>query len=218
MTRKLIVTLIGLLGLAAVGYAQTETPPLTETWNGRGRLADVTFNYPTDWFTIGGVPVNRFISFNVISSVRVGLRNPLPTDEEAIVLAISGGYIDGWSEIEPEATPEDILIAFLERLGGESDFSGERPAADEQAALELRVEARKFNGYDAVEMRFVPAEGAVTPTPDADNDDFNGEFVAYALRLSDNRFLVALTLTAEQPFEDARPTIESVLESITFDE
>ena len=225
--RRPLTLLIALLTLAGVARAQTATPPptatplpLAETWTGRGRLSNVTFNYPADWFTVGGVPVNRFISFNVVSSVRVGLRNPLPEDEEAIVMAISGGYIDGWNEIEPDATPEDVLTAFLERLGGDSNFSGDQPD-DQQSNFELQVEPRTFNGYDAVQMQFVRAPDAPTPTPNPDvdtDDEFNGQFVAYALRLDDNRFLVALTLSSEMPFDEAQPTIEAVLNSVTLDD
>jgi len=219
--RKLLL-LCALLALAATTYAQTEAPPLDETWNGRGRLADITFDYPTDWFTVGGIPINRFISFNVVSSVRVGLRNPLPEDEEAIVLAVSGGYIDRWPEMSQEDTPEEILSAFLERLGDDDTFSSEQPeGVDEAAAFEVLTEERTFNGYAAVQLRFVPVEGAPTPTPDPDPDPdaapFEGEFAAYALRLDDNRFVVVLALISQLPPEEARPTVDAILQSFTFD-
>jgi hypothetical protein len=213
MLKRLMVCFLVLFPAAV--FAQTDDndpPPLTETFDGRGRLADITLDYPDDWHTLGGIPVNRLISFNILSSVRVGIRNQIEPGEEAIVLAIAGGRVDRWGDIEAGATPEDVLTAFIERLGDGGDGFGGDPDERDSEDFELVVDELAFNGYDAVRMRFVAADNAPEPA----EDEIDGDFVAYAVLLDDNRFIVVLTLTSEFTFEEAQPTIEGILGTLTY--
>ncbi|MEL6152118.1 MAG: hypothetical protein AAFR56_20980 [Chloroflexota bacterium] len=202
-----LLLLVALLPYTAA-IAQNDTTELTETYTGRGRLNDITLNYPDGWYTLNGVPVNRMVSFNVISSVKLGIRNGIEPGEEAIVLAVAGGQIDRWNAIETAATPEDVLTAFIEQLGESDRFGGN----DSAEGMEMVTEDVQFNGYEAVRMRFVPGEDA---TPEADAGD--SDFVAYAVLLDDNQFMAVLTLTSALSFEDAQPTIKSILGSVTFE-
>ncbi len=195
-------------------HAQTPTPPdLTEMYNGRGRLAGVTFSHPEGWTTVNGIPVNRLVSFNLVSSVPIGLRNRIDPGEEAIVLAVAGGRIDRWDDLEAGATPEDVLTVFIEALGDDNGFSD---PANADAEFEIEVEELTFNGYDAVRMRYI-----AVPAPDATEDpnaepQVEGDFTAYAVLLDGNQFVVVLTLTSELTFEEAQPTIEGILDSMVY--
>lgn len=195
-------------------HAQTPAPPdLTETYDGRGRLAGVTFSYPEGWTTVNGIPVNRLVSFNIVSSVPIGLRNRLDPGEEAIVLAVAGGRIDRWNDLEAGATPEDVLTVFIDSLGDDSGFSD---PANEDTEFDIEIEELTFNGYDAVRMRYIPV-----PAPDATEDpnaepQVEGDFTAYAVLLDGNQFVVVLTLTSELTFEEAQPTIEGILDSMVY--
>ncbi|MEM6282183.1 MAG: hypothetical protein AAF787_08330 [Chloroflexota bacterium] len=203
-----LLLLVALLPYTAA-TAQDDTSELTETYTGRGRLNDVTLNYPDGWHTLNGIPVNRLVSFNVISSVKLGLRNGIEPGEEAIVLAVAGGRIDRWGTLEKEATPEEVLNAFIEQVGDNDRFGGGNDSAE---GMELVTEDVEFNGYEAVRMRFVPGADAAPEADDGDSD-----FVAYAVLLDDNQFMAVLTLTSALSFEDAQPTIEGILDSVTFE-
>lgn len=211
---RIRLCMLFLLLIPAAALAQdADTPPLEATFDGRGRLADITLNYPDDWHTLGGIPVNRLISFNILSSVQIGIRNQIEPGEEAIVLAVSGGRIDRWDDLEAGATPEEVLTAFIERLGDNSGFGGDPDERDSED-FELVVDELTFNGYDAVRMRFVPTDDVPEPA----EDEIDGDFVAYAVLLDDNQFVVVLTLTSELTFEEAQPTIEGILDTITYNE
>jgi hypothetical protein len=222
---SLVVLMFAFPGWAA---AQTDTdddiPELTEIFDGRGRLNGVTFSYPADWFTLEGIPVNRMISFNVVSSVQIGLRNQIEPGQEAIVLAVAGGRIDRWGDIEPGDTPEEILNIFFERLGDDSQFGGgEQPEEGDQGEFEAVTESFDLNGYEAVLVRFVEVESEDDAAPsiedevtEDDEEEFNGEFIAYSILLDDNRFMVVLVLTSELSYEDVQPTIDAILDTLTY--
>ncbi len=213
MLKRLL--LLTLLLVPAVVLAQedptdVEVPDLTETYDGRGRMSDITLDYPEGWYTLNGIPVTRFISFNVISSVQVGIRNQIEDGEEAIVLAVAGGRINRWNTIEAGASADEVLTAFLENLGGDDQFGGPPEGeAFNEADYELVVEEMTFNGYEAARLSYVPID------PDADS---GSAFTAYAILLDDNRFVAVLTLTSEIPADEAQPTIEAILDTITLEE
>jgi len=196
----------------------TPTPPaLEETYEGRGRMDDITFAYPEGWHTLDGIPVNRLVSFNVVSSVRIGLRSRIEPGEEALVMAFGAGRIDRWPTIDADATPEEILEAFFERVGDDSQFSGE----EQDGEFEQVTESFTLNGnYEAVLVRFEEVETTATDeaskaAEDAE-EDFDGEFIAYSIRLDDNRFLVVLVLTSELSYDDAQPTLDAILGSLAY--
>jgi hypothetical protein len=187
-----------------------DVPDLTQTYDGRGRLNDFTLNYPEGWYTLDGIPVTRFISLNVISSVQVGIRNRIAEGEEAIVLAVAGGRIDRWNTLEAGATAEAVLTAFLENLGGDDQFGSPPEGEDfDEADYDIVIEEMTFNGYEAARLSYVPID------PDADTDS---AFTAYAILLDDNRFVAVLTLTSDIPLEEAQPTIEAILDTVTLAE
>ena len=202
-------------------------PDLTETFEGRGRLDEISFDYPDGWFTLEGIPVNRLISFNVVSSVQIGVRNQIEPGEEALVFALAGGRVDRWPTIDADFTPEEILNAFFERLGdGGDQFGGDQ--GDDSEGMEAVVEEITIaDQFDAVIVRFVEAEASIdeeaseddTETvtdADAEEEDFNGEFIAYSIRLDDNRFMILLVLTSEFTYEEAAPTIDAILDTFTL--
>lgn len=204
------------LPLAIDAQTDNDFPPLTETFAGKGRLNGITFNYPEGWHTVNGIPVNRLISFNIVSSVPIGLRNGIDPGEEAVVMAIAGGRIDRWGKIETAASAEDVLIAFLEQVGDNDNFGGGQSDGREfeQVYTEFSV-----NGYAAVKLVFTEIESdAPMPTPQPDDEPIDGDFVAYALLLDDNQFMVMLMLTSELTFAEVEPLINDMLDTLDYSE
>ncbi len=216
-----VLCLLVIFPVAAQDADPADVPELKETFEGRGRLDNLSFDYPDGWFTLAGIPVNRLISFNVVSSVQIGVRNQVEPGEEALVFALAGGRVDRWPTIDADFTPEEILNAFFERLGdGGDEFSGEQ--GDEGANMEPVVEEITIaDQFDAVIVRFVEvepstAEAEAEETEETEEAEFNGEFIAYSIRLDDNNFMVMLVLTSEFTYEQAAPTINAVLDTFAF--
>ncbi len=231
MTRNVLLLVVCLLvafPVVAQDADPADVPDLTETFEGRGRLNDLSFDYPDGWFTLEGIPVNRLISFNIVSSVEIGLRSQIEAGEEALVFAVAGGRVDRWPTIEPAFTPEEILNAFFERLGDGGDQFGGDPGREDGEEFEPVIEEITVAGtFDAVLVRFEEiesdaeddADAATDASEDAEDDEepeFNGEFIAYSIRLDDNHFMVMLVLTSELTYDEAQPTIDAILDTFTF--
>jgi hypothetical protein len=183
-------------------------PPLTETFTGSGRLDNLTFAYPEGWHTLGGIPVNRFISFNIVSSLPIGLNTRVEPGESAVVMAIAGGRIDRWNTIEAGASAEQVLLAFFERLGDDNRFGR---AEEDGRTFEQVTEAFTVNGMEAVLIRFVE-----TSTAPETESAVNAEFVAYAVKLDDNQFMVMLVLASEYSYDELVPLMDDVFASMVF--
>lgn len=197
-----------------------DVPALTEIFEGSGRLDDLTFAYPAGWFTLEGIPVNRLVSFNIVSSVEIGLRSQVEAGQEAIVFAIAGGRVDRWPSIEADFTPQEILDAFFAQLGdGGGGFGGNERDADAEDRVPVVEEITVAGAYDAVIVRFEATAGDAEGNAAVAEDDaeaFNGEFIAYSIRLDDNRFVVVLVLTSEYTYAEAQPTIDAILNTLDY--
>lgn len=227
MTTRLMIVLVAVVtvAIAIPTHAQDvpDFPALTETFSGSNRLNGVSFDYPEDWHTLSGIPANRLVSFNVISSVPIGIRNQIEAGEEAVVLALAGGRIDRWgNRIEAGATPEEVLTAFFEQLGDDNAIGG-GANEDDDTEFEEVVTSFTVNGFEGVRINYVaiPADDPTEePEADADDDDaeaeFNGDFAAYGVLLDDNRFMVMLLLTSEYTFAEVEPLMDDMLDTLSY--
>lgn len=195
-------------------------PALAQSFNGGGRLANVDFAYPDGWHTLGGIPVNRMVSFNVVSSVPIGIRNQVQAGEEAVIMAIAGGRVDRWNTIADDATPEAILTAFFEQLGNDNNFNRSEDASGTGEFEQITEAFTTANGYEAVRVRFVEVnnmnEEMTTAETATDEAEFSGDFVAYSLRLDDKRFMVVLVLLSEYQYAEAAPLLDAMLATLEY--
>ncbi len=187
--------------------ADPDLPDLTEAFNGRGRLAGVDIPYPADWFTLGGVPVNRLVSMNVISSVRVGLLSRPEAGEEAIIIGFAGGRNNRWPGLEEGASATEVLMAFAEAFGQE-------PPTDEmQAATQLLT----IDGREVAILLLSDFEVDEEELPEDADPDREGDFAVMSIVLDDERFLVGVVITSVLTYEDAEPILLAIIDGIEYE-